>query len=50
MNSIAKVYTALKVNLYDDPIVVYHGTSKSNVKTIVQESMKPSQGMFGNCI
>jgi hypothetical protein len=35
---------------YTEPFVVYHGTSKENIKSIVSEGLKPTQGMLGNAI
>lgn len=33
-----------------DPYVVYHGTSKANVKSIVGQGLKPSFGMLGQAV
>lgn len=32
------------------PIVVYHGTARENVRSIVKGGLKPSYGMFGNAL
>jgi hypothetical protein len=40
----------LGLSLDDDPIIVYHGTAKDNVKMISKEGLKPSMGMLGHAI
>lgn len=40
----------LKVQKHDAPIVVYHGTAKDLVKSILENGLKPSYGMFGDAI
>jgi len=35
---------------FTEPFVVYHGTSKANIKSILSAGLKPSPGMLGNAI
>lgn len=46
----AKIYVKLGLNPLDDPHVVYHGTSRENVKLIIRDSFKPTMGMLGLAI
>lgn len=41
------IHERLAINYYDAPIVVYHGTAKEYVKSILKEGLKPFEGMFG---
>lgn len=44
------IYAIEQIDTSGLPIVVYHGTEKSNVKSILKEHFRPSFGMFGNCV
>lgn len=44
------VQEQLHVDKHDAPIVVYHGTSRDYMKSILETGLKPSYGMFGNAI
>jgi hypothetical protein len=44
------LYTIEMIDTKCVPIVVYHGTEKCNVKSILQDTLRPSFGMFGNCV
>jgi hypothetical protein len=41
------IHERLGLSIYDAPIVVYHGTSKEYVKSILKDGLKPFDGMFG---
>jgi hypothetical protein len=35
---------------FTDPFVVYHGTSKANIKSIITSGLKPTHGMLGTAV
>jgi hypothetical protein len=50
-NSIKDIYIFLKPwTISAHPFVVYHGTSRSNVKSILDNGLRPTQGMLGLAI
>jgi len=44
------IYTFVDLNVEQDPTVVYHGTAKENVPSILSNGLKPSFGMLGHAI
>ena len=40
----------IRLDKNDDPLVVYHGTSREAVTSINAQGLKPSEGMLGNAI
>ena len=49
---ISQIYDLLNVpgSVDNEPIVVYHGTDRSLVKSILAEGLKPSYGMLGTAV
>ena len=39
-----------QTSISNEPYVMYHGTSRSSVKSILTNGLKPTDGMFGNAI
>jgi hypothetical protein len=46
----SEIQEKLEMKKEDAPIVVYHGTSKDYIKSILENGLKPSYGMFGDAI
>lgn len=44
------LYKALGLNIRSEPWVVYHGTAKTNVKSILEHGLMPSYGMLGHAV
>ncbi len=51
LKNIFEIYAAVpQAAIKNEPYVVYHGTGQDSVKAILENGLRPSKGMLGNCI
>jgi hypothetical protein len=49
-NSMKNIYTELEWTINAHPFVVYHGTARSSAKSILENGLKPTEGMLGRAV